>query len=142
MKDLKVYYMQVVIQKVELVGILYGVVFLQFEIGEKVVVVNSVKVDVDLIVYVEVNVIWQVWKLGFLIVGSILFFICEFCFMCVMVVVWAGVFRVYFGVIIDDVVVYGYQVKIYCWEIVEKAWYDIKVEGGVLQEDCVVFFYK
>jgi tRNA(Arg) A34 adenosine deaminase TadA len=62
--------------------------------------------------------------------------------MCAMAAVWAGVSKIYFGATIDDAAAHGHQVKIYCREVAEKAWYDIKVEGGVLQEDCVALFHK
>lgn len=142
MKDLKVYYMQAAIRKAKAAGTPYGAVLLQPETGQKVIVANSVKADGDPTAHAEVNAIRQARKSGFPTAGSILFSTCEPCPMCAMAAVWAGVSRVYFGATIDDAAAHGHQVKIYCREIAEKAWYDIKVEGGVLQEDCVALFHK
>ncbi|WP_421946763.1 nucleoside deaminase [Phaeodactylibacter xiamenensis] len=142
MKDLKAYYMQAAIQKAESAGTPYGAVLLQPETGGKVIVANSVKADADPTAHAEVNAIRQARKLGISTTGSILFSTCEPCPMCAMAAVWAGVSKIYFGATIDDAAAHGHQVKIYCREIAEKAWYDIKVEGGVLQEDCVALFHK
>ncbi|KGE88261.1 MAG: nucleoside deaminase [Phaeodactylibacter xiamenensis] len=142
MKDLKAYYMQAAIQKAESAGTPYGAVLLQPETGGKVIVANSVKADADPTAHAEVNAIRQARKLGISTTGSILFSTCEPCPMCAMAAVWAGVSKIYFGATIDDAAAHGHQVKIYCREIAEKAWYDIKVEGGVLQEDCVGLFHK
>jgi tRNA(Arg) A34 adenosine deaminase TadA len=142
MKDLKAYYMQAAIQKAESAGTPYGAVLLQPETGEKVVVANSVKADADPTAHAEVNAIRKARKSGIPTAGSILFSTCEPCPMCAMAAVWAGVSKIYFGATIDDAAAHGHQVKIYCREIAEKAWYDIKVEGSVLQEDCVALFHK
>lgn len=140
MKDLKTFYMQAAIRKAESAGTPYGAVLLQPETGEKVIVANSVKSSQDPTAHAEVNAIRQAGKAGMSTAGSILFSTCEPCPMCAMAAVWAGVSKIYFGATIDDAAAHGHQVKIYCQDIAAKAWYDVEVEGGVLQENCKALF--
>ncbi len=77
---------------------------------------------------------------NFCLSGAVLYTSCEPCPMCAMACVWAGVSRIYFGASIDDAAEFGNQVKIYCREIAEKAWYELQVEGGLLREECRELF--
>ncbi|MEQ8706608.1 MAG: nucleoside deaminase [Phaeodactylibacter sp.] len=140
MKELKTYYMQAAINEAEAAGTPYGAVLLQPETGAKVIAANSVKADQDPTAHAEVNAIRQARQQGIATQGSILFATCEPCPMCAMAAVWAGVSKIYYGATIDDAAAHGHQVKIYCRDIAEQAWYDITVEGEVLREACTALF--
>lgn len=140
MKDLKDHYMQAAIQAAKTENTPYGAVLLQPETGAKVIVANSVKADQDPTAHAEVNAIRQARRQGIDTHGSILFSTCEPCPMCAMAAIWAGVSKIYFGATIDDAAAYGHQVKIYCQDIANEAWYAIDVEGAVLREDCKALF--
>lgn len=142
MKDLKTYYMQAAVREAASKGTPYGAVLLQPGTGQKIIVANSVKADEDPTAHAEVNAIRRAGREGVPTKGSILFSTCEPCPMCAMAAVWAGVSEIYFGATIDDAAAYGHQVKIYCRDIAKKAWYGIKVEGGIMQEDCRALFHK
>jgi tRNA(Arg) A34 adenosine deaminase TadA len=136
MKDFKERYMQAAISAAQAAGTPYGAVLLQPETGQKVVVANSVKADADPTAHAEVNALREAGRQGLATKGSILFSTCEPCPMCAMAAVWAGVKEIYYGATIDDAAEYGNQVKIYCREIADKAWYPMQVEGEVLRADC------
>lgn len=140
MKDLKTYYMQLAVKEATAAGTPYGAVLLQPETGQKVIIANSVKADQDPTAHAEVNAIRRARQQGVATKGGILFSTCEPCPMCAMAAVWAGVSEIYYGATIDDAAAYGHQVKIYCREIAEQAWYSLKVEGEILREDCKALF--
>ena len=140
MKDLKVYYMREAISVAKNAGTPYGAVLIQPETGEKVALPNSVKADRDTSAHAEMNVIRKAQQMGIKTKGSVLFSTCEPCPMCTMAAVWAGVAKIYFGATIDDAAAHGHQVKVYCKEITDKAWYDITVEGALEREGCIALF--
>ena len=118
----------------------YGAVLYNYSSGEMVIVANSVGGSGDPTAHAEVNAIRQAAQQNMDFRQSILISTCEPCPMCAMAAVWSGIRTIYFGASIDDAARYGHQVKVYCREIAAKAWYDLKVVGGVLRPQCLELF--
>ena len=123
-------------------GTPYGAVLVDLATGQKIVVANSVGLSGDPTAHAEVNAIRQAAANGLSLERAVLISTCEPCPMCAMAAVWAGVPAIYFGASIDDAAAHGRQVRIYCREVAEEAWYELKVEGGVLREECRGLFEK
>ncbi len=140
MKDFEARYMKKAIEAARQANTPYGALLLNPETGRQVVMANSVAKDKDPSAHAEINALRAAGRGGMDTKGCILFSTCEPCPMCAMAVVWAGVAKVYFGASIDDAARYGNQVKIYCRDIAEEAWYDLEVEGGILREACMALF--
>ncbi len=140
MKDFELRYMREAIAAAKQANTPYGAVLLQPETGQKVALPNRVRADADPTAHAEVNVLREAGRREVDTKGSLLFSTCEPCPMCAMAAVWAGVSRIYFGATIDDAAAHGHQVKIYCREIAELAWYDLEVQGGLLRQECQALF--
>lgn len=140
MKEFEAHYMKKAIEAAQQANTPFGALLLAPNTGQQAVMANSVAQDKDPSAHAEMNVLRAAGQKGMETQGSILFSTCEPCPMCAMAVVWAGVAKVYFGASIDDAARYGNQVKIYCRDIAEAAWYDLEVEGGILHAACLELF--
>jgi tRNA(Arg) A34 adenosine deaminase TadA len=134
------HYMKQAIDCARQAGTPYGAVLIQPEQGSKVVAANQVGKQGDPTAHAEIVAIRQAVQKNIALKGSILISTCEPCPMCAMAALWAGVSEIHFGATIDDAAQHGHQVSIYTQEFAEKAWYDIKVQGGVLREACNELF--
>lgn len=132
--------MRAAIQCARKEGTPYGATLLHQPSGRQLVVANSVRAEGDPTAHAEVNAIRQGARQGINLRECWLISTCEPCPMCAMAAVWAGIRGIYFGASIDDAGHHGHQVKIYCREIADRAWYDLKVEGEILREDCLQLF--
>lgn len=142
MREVEQKYMKAAIKAAQEAGTPYGAVLLQPETGQLLSVANSVNADADPTAHAEVNALREAARQGIPTTGSVLFSTCEPCPMCAMAAIWAGVTHIYYGATIDDAAQHGNQVKIYCREVAEKAWYELKVEGEVLRPECQRLFTK
>lgn len=92
---------------------------------------NNVIISNDLIVYVEVIVIWNVCKVFgiFQFDDCILYMSCELCFMCLGVIYWVWFKVVYYVVEYIDVVEVGFD-DLFIYEEIDK-----------FVEERMIFFY-
>lgn len=118
----------------------YGAVIVDPVGGKQIIAVNSVRSDKDPTAHAEVNAIRQAAGESMDLSRCHLISTCEPCPMCAMAAVWAGIPAIYFGAGIDDAARYGRQVPVYCRDIARQAWYDLRVEGGILREECLQLF--
>ncbi len=118
----------------------YGAALYHPPSGESLVVANSVGASGDPTAHAEVNAIRTAAARSFPLQGAVLISTCEPCPMCAMAAVWAGIGAIYYGATIDDAARYGRQVKLYCREIAQRAWYELDVRPGLLRPACVELF--
>lgn len=118
----------------------YGAALYHPASGRHLVATNSVGADGDPTAHAEVNVIRTAAADSFPLKGAVLISTCEPCPMCAMAAVWAGVGAIHYGATIDDAARYGRQVKLYCREIVQRAWYDLSLHPGLYREACLELF--
>ncbi len=118
----------------------YGAVIVAPGAEKHLVVANEVKASGDPTAHAEVTAIRRAAEAGLPLRGATLVTTCEPCPMCAMASVWAGIETIYFGASIDDAARYGNQVKIYSREIAAAAWYPLRIEGGILAEECAALF--
>ena len=118
----------------------YGAALYHSSSGESLVATNSVGASGDPTAHAEVNVIRTAAARSFPLQGAVLISTCEPCPMCAMAAVWAGIDAIHYGATIDDAARYGRQVKLYCREIAQRAWYDLSLHPGLYREACLELF--
>jgi len=132
--------MQAAIVEARIARTPYGAALYYPPSGESLVVANSVGASGDPTAHAEVNAIRTAAARSFPLKGAVLISTCEPCPMCAMAAVWAGIAVIYYGATIDDAACYGQQVKLYCREIAQRAWYDLDIRPGLLRQACVDLF--
>lgn len=118
----------------------YGAAILDPRNGRKVVTANTAGETNDPTAHAEINAIRAAVEQGIDLQHALLISTCEPCPMCAMAAVWSGIKAIYFGAGIDDAAKYGNQVHIYSRDFAAEAWYELKVEGGILREECLELF--
>lgn len=104
---------------------------------------NTVWRDTDPTAHAEVGAI----RKAALLLGAIdlagceMFTTCEPCPMCLAAIHWSKIDRVVFGATIDDATAAGFsELHIAAREMVEKGGSPLRVEGGVLADECRALF--
>jgi guanine deaminase len=104
---------------------------------------NTVWRDTDPTAHAEVNCLRSAAKaLGTIdLAGCTLYSTCEPCPMCLSAIHWAKVDRVVFGATIDDASSAGFcELHVAAETLAEMGGSPIKVEGGLLREECAALF--
>lgn len=104
---------------------------------------NTVSRDSDPSAHAEINVIRSLTaKLkNTSLEGYTIYTTGEPCPMCATACVWAGLSEIVYGASIDDLIsVNQSQIHIYCEEVIEKSFRQIKVTKGVLKKECLDLF--
>jgi guanine deaminase len=104
---------------------------------------NTVWRDTDPTAHAEVNCLRSAAKvLGTIdLSGCTLYSTCEPCPMCLAAIHWAKVDRVVFGATIDDAASAGFrELHVPAKVLAEMGGSPLKVEGGVLNEECASLF--
>jgi len=104
---------------------------------------NTVWLETDPTAHAEVNCLRLASKtLGTIdLTGSTLYSTCEPCPMCLAATHWARVDRVVFGASIDDAATAGFsELPVPAATLAELGHSRLKVEGGLLRDDCARLF--
>ncbi len=104
---------------------------------------NTVWRDTDPTAHAEINCLRSAAKaLGTIdLAGCTLYSTCEPCPMCLSAIHWAKVDRVVFGATIDDASSAGFsELHVAAKTLAEMGRSPIKVEGGLLREECAALF--
>ena len=104
---------------------------------------NTVWLDTDPTAHAEVNVLRAASKaLGTIdLAGCTLYSTCEPCPMCLAAIHWAKVDRVVFGASIADAAGAGFsELPVPAKTLAEMGGSPLKVEGGLLREECAALF--
>lgn len=104
---------------------------------------NTVKRDSDPSAHAEINVIRHLTAQlkNPSLEGYTIYTTGEPCPMCATACVWTGLSEIIYGASIEDLVsVNQSQINISCEEIIAKSFRKIKVQRGVLREDCLKLF--
>jgi len=135
------YYMKIAIQAADEAGNPFGSVIVNAS-GEYVAAGNSVRKDGPT-AHAEMNAIWKMKDLEYDDPSELtLYTSAEPCSMCMSAVVWAGIPRVYFGMPMEGISRYYDQIQIKAEEVADKSWYEIEVNGPLLEEECTELFEK
>ncbi len=114
-------------------------------IGDRVLAVehNLVRLTTDVTAHAEVNALRTACREsgGIHLDGAVVATTCEPCPMCMSALHWARVETVYFGASIADATLAGFnELAIPASEIVRLGGSRVKVQGGVLQDECAALF--
>ena len=92
--------------------------------------------------HAEMNVLREACaKIGKKLTGCTLVCTHEPCPMCAFAIVWAGIEEVVFGYTIEDALAQGRKrIRLPCKEVFRLAGADIKVQEGILREDCSLLY--
>lgn len=104
---------------------------------------NTVKRDSDPSAHAEINVIRNLTAQlqNPSLEGYTIYTTGEPCPMCATACVWTGISEIVYGASIEDLVsVNQSQINISCEEIIAKSFRKIKVQRGVLREECLKLF--
>lgn len=104
---------------------------------------NTVKRDSDPSAHAEINVIRNLTAQlqNPSLEGYTIYTTGEPCPMCATACVWTGISEIIYGASIEDLVsVNQSQINISCEEIIAKSFKKIKVQRGVLREECLKLF--
>ncbi len=104
---------------------------------------NTVKRDSDPSAHAEINVIRNLTAQlqNPSLEGYTIYTTGEPCPMCATACVWTGISEIVYGASIEDLVsVNQSQINISCEEIIAKSFKKIKVQRGVLREECLKLF--
>jgi tRNA(adenine34) deaminase len=108
--------------------------------GSHTLACNTVKQDRDITAHAEVNAIRLAYKAGLDLSRAVLITTCEPCPMCASAAIWARIPEIYFGASINDASQYMHQIHLHTEEVSDKAWYPIRITGGILREGCLQLF--
>jgi tRNA(Arg) A34 adenosine deaminase TadA len=104
---------------------------------------NTVKRDSDPSAHAEINVIRNLTAQlqNPSLEGYTIYTTGEPCPMCATACVWTGISEIVYGASIEDLVsVNQSQINISCEEIIAKSFRKIKVQRGVLRQECLKLF--
>ncbi|MBW4498620.1 MAG: nucleoside deaminase [Scytonema hyalinum WJT4-NPBG1] len=104
---------------------------------------NTVKRDSDPSAHAEINVIRNLTAQlqNPSLEGYTIYTTGEPCPMCATACVWTGISEIIYGASIEDLVsVNQSQINISCEEIIAKSFRKIKVQRGVLRQECLKLF--
>lgn len=104
---------------------------------------NTVKRDSDPSAHAEINVIRNLTAQlqNPSLEGYTIYTTGEPCPMCATACVWTGISEIIYGASIEDLVsVNQSQINISCEEVIAKSFRKIKVQRGVLREECLKLF--
>jgi tRNA(Arg) A34 adenosine deaminase TadA len=104
---------------------------------------NTVKRDSDPSAHAEINVIRNLTDQlqNPSLEGYTIYTTGEPCPMCATACVWTGISEIVYGASIEDLVsVNQSQINISCEEVITKSFRKIKVQRGVLREECLKLF--
>lgn len=104
---------------------------------------NTVKRDSDPSAHAEINVIRNLTAQlqNPSLEGYTIYTTGEPCPMCATACVWTGISEIVYGASIEDLVsVNQSQINISCEEVITKSFRKIKVQRGVLREECLKLF--
>ena len=104
---------------------------------------NTVKRDSDPSAHAEINVIRNLTAQlqNPSLEGYTIYTTGEPCPMCTTACVWTGISEIVYGASIEDLVsVNQSQINISCEEIIAKSFRKIKVQRGVLRQECLKLF--
>lgn len=104
---------------------------------------NTVKRDSDPCAHAEINVIRNLTAQlqNPSLEGYTIYTTGEPCPMCATACVWTGISKIVYGASIEDLVsVNQSQINISCEEVIAKSFRKIKVQRGVLREECLKLF--
>ncbi len=104
---------------------------------------NTVKRDSDPSAHAEINVIRNLTAQlqNPSLEGYTIYTTGEPCPMCASACVWTGISEIVYGASIEDLVsVNQSQINISCEEIIAKSFRKIKVQRGVLRQECLKLF--
>ncbi len=134
-------YMKIAIQAADEAGNPFGSVIVNAK-GEYVAAGNSVGKDGPT-AHAEMNAIWKMKELDYADPSELtLYTSAEPCAMCMSAVVWAGIPRVYFGMPMEGISRYYDQIQIKARAVADKSWYEIEVNGPLMEAECTVLFEK
>lgn len=134
-------YMKIAIKAADDAGNPFGSVIVNAN-GEYIAAGNSVRKDGPT-AHAEMNAIWKLKELEYDDPSELtLYTSAEPCAMCMSAVVWAGIPRVYFGMPMEGISRYYDQIQIKAEEVADKSWYEIEVNGPLLEEACTALFEK
>ena len=116
-------------------------------LGDRVLAVehNLVRLTTDITAHAEGNALRTACRAvgNIHLEGAIVATTCEPCPMCMSALHWARVDAVYFGATIADATSAGFnELSIPAREIVRLGGSSVKLEGGLLQEECAALFQE
>jgi tRNA(Arg) A34 adenosine deaminase TadA len=134
-------YMKIAIQAADAAGNPFGSVIVNGN-GEYVAAGNSVRKDGPT-AHAEMNAIWKLKELDYDDPSELtLYTSAEPCSMCMSAIIWAGIPKVVFGMPIEGISRYYNQIQLSAKEVAEKSWYEIEINGPLMEKECTVLFEK
>jgi tRNA(Arg) A34 adenosine deaminase TadA len=114
-------------------------------IGDRVLAVehNLVRLTTDITAHAEINALRTACLAArdIHLEGAIVATTCEPCPMCMSALHWARVDAVYYGATIADATSAGFnELSISAAEVIRLGGSSVKLEGGVLQNECAALF--